>query len=192
MTRIRRWLIALEALPLLCLLSSCADTDSPRSADTDQQPVMQGQIITDPQQERAINPETKLVECAQAEAEFFLVVEVNFPGVLGKRFYSFPMKQQRLYDDRGFRRFVLTSKRCVLECADGGTPDGHGFGSVTGVNLTDSTASEASVKVSCSWKAPDQTRGAFEKVITVPLGDIIEGSLSDTATFQASWREAPK
>jgi hypothetical protein len=100
------------------------------------------------------------------------------------------MKEERLSGQQGTPNHSLTSLRHSIECCDGVAPNGQGIGATTGVNVTDSTATEVTIEVWCNWTMP-QTQGHFAKSVTVPLGsEAVAGNLSDGATFKAAWRQS--
>jgi hypothetical protein len=127
-----------------------------------------------------------LAECDQAQAQIFLVTELDFAHIVGHRLYTFPMR----WKSRGQGAF-LPSLRYGMENADGQTADGRGIGYGLGVNLVRSTEKDVTIAISCYWTASDGSRGSFDRKVVVPVREPVEVVLQEGAHFRASWREAP-
>ena len=108
---------------------------------------------------------TTYVECPEADADTVLIVEVAIAEVFQSKKHVFPLKQERLYDDRGYRS-ILPAAKASGEAADG--IDGTGYGGF--VNIKDASDSAITVEVSFYWTARGRIHGEIERTITIPAG----------------------
>ena len=188
---------------LLALCGAISLSACPKSAPPQQTPPSTGSILKGTAIGAPILRTAKFTQCKQDAAEFFLVIELNYPGVTGDYLKVFPLQLETLVDSLGSCRFLPAFPKHVTTCSDGVDAEGRGCGRVVsydlGINLTGSTDREVTVEATCHWNSTatywDRTvekSGSFDQRIMVPLGETVEVAPTPGATLRASWRAAPR
>jgi len=130
---------------------------------------------------------TNWFECNEGQAVVVMVVKVDVPGAFGATEHRFPLRYKMLLSRSGRSAKVQPGMTFGMMNTDGVASDGTGIGGSLAVNIVAATNESVTVDVEAGWDNDDHTKGSISRCITIQIGALVHESLSDTATFEASF-----
>ena len=164
-------------VPLIAALPfvGCSQSDAP-SVPND--PATRPQVVTSTDDESLGPEELPYVLCEEDEAETILEIRITVPNVMDNYPFEMPL----------CRRKTLTGLHSMHFAADGVSPDGFGIGYAGYYTIDDATETNVDVSFSLYWTAADRTRGSFDELLRVTVGQPsvkeLDGSIEIRWTFR--------